>query len=275
MLDDSQLVQLQNLSDVAQTHLVIYNPQAGPSILASAGAWYLALKEAQKDVRLASLKKPKIKEIIGLEATEMDLGKQNLTISFDYDENAVDKISYHIGEETKKFYLTIKPKKNYSPLNTETIEYSYTGFEADIIYLFGVDKLEDLDKLYFGYEEVFQETPIVSFHHHQTKFGTIKVVANSASLNQDVFSLMARLSWPVSPDSATNLLYGIEAETDGLRSRLVTAETFDVVARLMKLGARRVWKPTGSKLLTTSNKATTKQTVKKKTATKTEVEVKS
>ena len=242
MLNDSQLTQLQNLTDSAGSHLVLYKHNAPASVLASAGGWYLALKEKGVDVRLAALKKPKNKNLIGLKSTETDLGKQNLTISFDYNEEAVDKISYHIGETTKKFYLTIKPQKGHPPLNANTVEFSYTGFEAEIIYLFGIDKLEELDKLYFGYEEKFQETPLVAFHTQTPNYGTIKIVADQADLSQKVFSLLTRLVWPITPDAATDLLYGIESATDGLRSPTVTAETFEVVARLMKLGARRVWK---------------------------------
>lgn len=247
MLDETQLTQLKNLTDAAQNHLVLYHHQAQPSVLAAAAAWYLALKDRGVDVRIAALKKPKNKTIVGLEETETDLGKQNLTISFDYDENAVDKISYHIGEETKKFYLTIKPKKGHPPLDSKTVEFAYTGFEADIIYLFGIDKLDELDKLYFGYEEIFAQTPIISFNTQPTNLGTLQIVANNPSLTEDVGSLLAQLSWPVSPDTATDLLYGIEAETNGLRSPLATAETFDLVAKLMKLGAKRVWQPTNQK----------------------------
>ncbi len=271
MLDESQLTQLKNLADAAQSHLVLFEPKAKPSIVAAASAWYLALKEKGADVRLAAVKKPKIKGLVGLEATETDLGKQNLTISFDYDENAVDKISYHIGEETKKFYLTIKPKKGHPPLDAKTVKFAYTGFEADIIYLFGINNLEDLDKLYFGYEEKFKEIPIVSFHTQPTSLGIINITADRPALTEDVFRLLARLVWPISPDTATDLLFGIEAETDGLRSPLATAETFDAVARLMKLGARRVWEQTSTK----NNGHQTKAKKLKKTSPKTgELEVK-
>ncbi len=241
MLDDSQLSQLKNLSETASNHLVLYDVSAKDSILAAASGWYLALKERGVDVSLAALKKPTNKRLNGLKATETDLGKQNLTISFDYHEEAVDKISYHIGQETKKFYLTIKPKKGHKPLEAKTVEFAYTGFEADIIYVFGVSKLEDLDKLYFGYEEQFKQIPLVAFHTQGLDYGTIKIYNQAPALSEDVFRLLTRLVWPITPDAATDLLYGIEAETKGLTSPLATAETFDAVARLMKLGAKRVW----------------------------------
>ena len=254
MLDESQITQLKNLTETAQTHLIIFDYQAKSSILAAAASLFLSLKEADKEVNLAAVKKPKQSRIVGLKAVQTELGKQNLTISFAYDENAVDKISYHIGEETKKFYLTIKPKKGHEPLDSQTIEFNYSGFEADIIYLFGVNNLEDLDKLYFGYEEVFKDTPLVSFHNYLTPFGTIKFDASgNVSMTELVFKLLTKLVWPVSIDTATDLLYGIEAETAGLRSKLATAETFDMVARLMKLGARRIWKkPTKSGVVKTT-----------------------
>jgi nanoRNase/pAp phosphatase (c-di-AMP/oligoRNAs hydrolase) len=71
--------------------------------------------------------------------------------------------------------------------------------------------------------------------------GTLNLITGNLSLTEDVLTLLAQLGWPVSPDMATNLLFGIEVETNGLRSHSVTAEMFDMVAKLMKLGAKRVW----------------------------------
>ncbi len=266
MLDASQITQLKNLTDEAKNHLIIFDYRAKPSILAAAASTFLALRQMGKEVTLAAVKKPNQTKIVGLEAVQTELGKQNLTISFDYNEAAVDKISYHIGEESKKFYLTIKPKKGQPPLDSKTLEFSYTGFEADIIYLFGVDDLENLDKLYFGYEEVFKDVSTISFHDHPTTFGTLKFDASEdVSLAALVFTLFTKLVWPISPDVATDLLYGIEADTDGFRSKLVRAETFDQVARLMKLGARRIWqKPIKNKTIKTpANRKKTKEMILK------------
>ncbi len=141
----------------------------------------------------------------------------------------------------KKFYLTIKPKKGFSPLSDKNVEFSYTGAEADLVIVIGVNELDSLGEFYFGYENLYNQAAIVSINKYETEFGNIKFDASQLSCYSEfVFQLISSLDLFVSSESATNLLRGISEETNNFSSFSTTANTFEVVAKLMRAGARRI-----------------------------------
>lgn len=211
--------------------------------LAVAASLVVVLRQVSKSVRVATPKSlGELHGLVGLEEVATELGNQNLLVSFDYSEEKVDKISYHIGEETKKFYLTIKPKKGVEPLDPSTVVFSRSGAEFDLLLTVGVTDLESLDQLYLGYEDVFQNTQLVSINTYETSFGSLKISQGEASsLSEVVASLLTtRPEW-ISPDVATNLLYAVESATRGLQSLNTSAETLQVAASLLRAGAQRRW----------------------------------
>lgn len=243
MVDSSLQEQLKNLLDSAQTLLVIFPTNATSDQLAVASSLYLSLQQTQKNVRLVSPQPFTDQDSVfaGLSDTQTELGHQNLCISFAYTPEQVDKVSYHIGQETGKFYLTIKPKAGFQPLDSENVEFSYTGTSADVLILVGVQDLENLNQLYFGYENVYRDVPIISINNFATSFGTVKVDTGSQScMSEVVAQLITALGLTLTGDVATNLLYAIDEATNQLSSYSATAETFEVVAQLMRAGARRI-----------------------------------
>ncbi|MBU0978705.1 MAG: hypothetical protein ABIJ03_01840 [Patescibacteria group bacterium] len=274
MIDDSQLNHLKNLIVSAQNIIIVIGVEASfdqsaaglalaqvlsatrrendqltanPGLESGSDAQEKPVADSNhhKQIRLAS-PKPRLDtpQLTGLDMMSQELGHQSLTISFEYSEEKVDKISYHIGEEAGKFYLTVKPKVGVEPLDPKTVEYSLTGAEADLLILFGVSELDKLNQLYFGYEELYRNTPLVSFHVFETDFGTVKIDTSTfSSTAEAVYELLSHLGLDTSSDVATNLLAGIEQATNCFQSRTTNAETFAVVADLLKKGARRVVKP--------------------------------
>lgn len=246
MIDESLTNQYKSLVDSAQTIVVLIPTQATPDQTAVAASLYLSLLQLGKNARLVTPEPVATKVVVsGFEQAQQDLGNQNLTVSFAYTPEQVDKVSYHIAEETGRFYLTIKPKSGYEPLATESVEYSYTGASADLVVLVGVSNLEQLEQLYFGYEDLFETVPMVSIHNHTTSFGTIHIDSGSVSSSSEVVAqLLFSVGHPVNSDIATNLLLGIEWGTANLSSPTASAETFEVVAQLLRAGARRMFKKT-------------------------------
>jgi len=243
MIESTQLSHLKESLDRSQKIIVIYPKGATFDIVASAQAIAEALVKEQKDVRLCSPEKGEhFYELEWGQLTETvtELGNQNLTISFDYNSEQVDKVSYHIGEDTGKFHLTIKPKKGQLPLNAQTVEFLYTGAEADLIIAVGVSNLEDLLQLYFGYEEMYRDTAMVSINNYETNFGTEKVnISQYSSYSEAITRMINDLGLNLESMQATNLLAGIDQSTQGFRSLSTTAETFETVARLLRSGGRR------------------------------------
>lgn len=214
------------------------------AVYAALSQW---LNQLGKHVRQVAPQVPVWNEhLVPLGEVKTELGNQNLLVSFDYSEEQVDKISYHIGEETKKFYLTIKPKQGAEPLDPNTVTFARSGAEFDLVITVGVSDLNSLSSLYFGYEDLYKNTTLLSLAEYETSFGTTKLSATGASSLSEVVakSLLAEaLTTSLSAEVANKLLYGIESKTNGFRTLSTTAETFAVVAELMKRGGVRAWKP--------------------------------
>lgn len=248
MIDDTVTAQIKNIVDSAQTIVIIYPKNATLDQRAVAASLYLALSTAQKSVRLVT---PQVEQrtdepLAGIEQTQQDMGNQNLGISFEYTPEQVDKVSYHIGEETGKFYLSIKPKPGFPPLDANSVEFTYTGAAAEAVFLVGVNELESLEHLYFGYEDLYNSVSLVSINNFATSFGTVKVDAGNTSSSSEVLAqLLPGLGLTIDSDVATNLLFGIESSTQNLSSVTTSAETFEVVAQLLRAGARRSFKRAG------------------------------
>ncbi len=245
MLDENLLHQIAQLLQSAKTVFIIFPRQISFDHASVAASLYLAAVSAQKSVMLISPERPEFSDqtISGLEFVQQELGNQNLSISFPYSPEQVDKVSYHIGEETKRFFLSIKPKPGVEPLDARQVEFSYTGASADVIFLVGVKELESLEQAYYGYEQLYQESPTISLNSYTTSFGTHTIDAGSvSSLSELAAEFIPGVGWSLDSDIATNLLSGIESSTKNLSAPTTTAETFETVAQLLRAGARRSFK---------------------------------
>lgn len=229
----------------AQDIAIVVDKHADLDAVSAAASLFIGLQDLGKTVRLFVPNQVKKDErLIGLEQSAPSFGHQNLLISFAYSEEQVDKISYHIGEETKRFYLTVKPKKGAQPLDTSTMELSYTGAEPDVIITVGVSNLEDLDELYIGYEDTYSNTTLIAMHEYEVNFGVLQLTSmGSSSMAEVIVDLLRQLGASFSPAVGTNLLLGIEDKTRGLRYGTLTADTFSAVSDLLRAGGERTWIP--------------------------------
>lgn len=253
MLTVDQVQQLSELLPTTKTILVMVSARATFDQLAAASSLFVSLREQGKEVALLAPTTQVVQDqgLAGLADLKSELGNKDLQISFAYTPEQVDKVSYHIDEQDQRFYLVVKPKSGQKPLDADSIEMSYVGAEADLILLVGVSDLEELEQLYFGYEQLYQDSAIVTLHTYETAIGSIKLDASGlSSVSEAAAQLIQSLDMPLSADTATNLLAGIEEMTEGFRSLATTADTFEIVARLMRSGARRIKrnKPMGQKI---------------------------
>lgn len=247
MITSDQVTQLKELLTPAHTILVALGSTPTFDQTASAVALALALQAQGKEVILAAPTKPKVgdSELVGVEQLKTELGHQNLHITFDYTPTSVDKVSYHIDEERQKFYLVIKPQKGAKPLDSSSVNFTYAGAEADLVFLIGVHQFEALEQLYTGYEELYQNAGLVTLHTFEPEIGHIKLNSSGFSgVSEAMGTLLLHLAAEITADVATDLLAGIENSTDSFKSLSTTADTFELVARLMRSGARRLKRKT-------------------------------
>ncbi|MFA6262496.1 MAG: hypothetical protein WC760_13595 [Bacteroidia bacterium] len=241
-LTGAHLEQLSQLVEAATSIVIALPSEAQMDETSAALAWATLLEKRGKEVRLIAAAPPALdgSQLPGVEKITDQLGKQNLVVSFEYSPEQVDKVSYHIGEETNRFYLTIRPKQGFDPLSKDSLDLSYAGAQADLNLYVGVADLDDLSPLSEEYGEFFHDTPSIVLSHNETDFGTVKCVAESAAgLCEETAQLFVQLGWELEEPVATLLLHGIESATNGLTALSTTPDTFETVALLLRAGARR------------------------------------
>lgn len=240
MIALEELSSLREYLQTAQSVAVIVGAKPSNDQLAVASSLYQSLKEQGKEVGFYSPKKINDSKLTVANQISSELGKQNLVVEFDYDEAAVDKVSYHIGQESNKFYLTIKPKKGHKPLSTSSVQFSYAGTDSDLVFLIGVHDLETLDQLYFGYENLYENAFVVTLNTFKPELGNVQLdLSGMTCMSEAMADVLESLNLPLTADAATDLLRSLEESTDGLRSLTVDADTFETVAKLLRAGARR------------------------------------
>lgn len=257
MIDQRNIQLFKELYNQSESILIIYAADALRDQLFAATALYKTIQQnTQKSVTLLSntdLSKDE-PEVVYLDETKTEIGNQNLCISLDYTLDAVEKITSSIDEVAKKLHITIKPKKGVTPVSKDSVSLSYTGADADMVILIGVDDLESLDQLYFGYESMYQKTALVSINSYETSFGNLKLdILGSSSTCEFILQLLRNFEYKIDHETATNLLAGIDEETDNLESYLATADTFEVVSILLRHGAIRFAREKKESLTTTQD----------------------
>lgn len=287
MIDQNQVQRLLEFLSVSKKISILFTNTQQQELLLAILGMYLFLDD------LASLKKTKInltnlnlfspakikknfesqiiikkylKKFRLLEVVQEDLGKDNLSISFPYLPEQVDKVSYHIGESDQRFYLTIKPKAGSVPLDHQQVDFSYTGSSADLLLLIGVNELEDLQDLYSNHQQLFQNTPVITINSFLPDFGTLNLdISGSSGYGEAIFYLIKSLSnlleinlndLPRIKQMATLLFVSIDQKTNKFTSSKMTADSFLALAELLKLGAERL----ENKSETVGNKTAAKKT---------------
>lgn len=179
-----------------------------------------------------------------------ELGRENLLISFPYQPEQVDRVSYQIADKNQRFYLTIKPQKGSSPLDHQAVEFNYVGSSADLLILFGVNDLKDLKDLYFSNQELYQNTPLITINNFLPDFGTLNLdISGSSCYGEAIFYLIKNIANSLNIELsslnniqqiATLLLSSLSLKTNDFSHSKMTADSFLAVAELMQLGAERI-----------------------------------
>ncbi|OGY16326.1 MAG: hypothetical protein A2785_00025 [Candidatus Chisholmbacteria bacterium RIFCSPHIGHO2_01_FULL_49_18] len=242
MNDQLHTEELRKVLDTTKSVFVLLPQNPSLDATASALALFLSLKEAGKTVFVGCPTQMRVeyKNLVGVDRISDKIGNRNLIISFDYQEDAIEKVSYNVEEG--KFNLVIEPKSGNLPLDSKGVNFAYEGMEAKLIFVIGAKKLEDLTKLYEKDRQAFTETTIVNIDSRpgNTNFGQINITEpGAASISEVMFQLMKKLNLPINVDIAGNLLKGIETQTQYLQAPFAGPDTFEAVAQLLRAGAKR------------------------------------
>ncbi len=228
-------------STLDKSHKILILTPDKPSFdaVAASLALYLILRQAGKEVIVASNSQPLVRDshLVGLDKLKTEIGQANLVISFPYQEVQVNKVVSDIQGDT--FNLIIEPKPGHQPVKIEDLKFSYRGAQADLIILIGASQLKDAGPILLEEKDLLEKTPLLNISNLQSSFGKFNLVDLKASLSEIVTALSQEFGFQLDQDAAQNLLLGIEEATNHLQTDRVTADTFEALAVLYRAGARR------------------------------------
>lgn len=242
MLDQTLFSSVRESLVTAQTVFILLPQNPDLDKIAASLALFLSLKKARKQVTIACPTEMTVEfsALVGVDRVQTKLAGRDLTVSFDYIEDSIEKVSYNI--ENNKFNLVIQPKAGFPPLSTDKVNYSYSGGEADLIFTVGAGDLKDLGKLYQESKSLLARQTVVDIDRSSInkQFGKVNLIDSTASSCSEIIArLISRLGLPIDEDIASNLLLGIEKTTRGFSSPKVGAATFEAAAFCLRAGARR------------------------------------
>jgi hypothetical protein len=243
MITSQDASSIRDLVTNAQTIYIALAEHANYDTVASALALYLSFKNAGKNVQVVCSAPMRVEfsYLVGVDEIQTKVGNRNLLVSFAYDPKSVDKVSYHISEDGSRFNLVIAPSDNAKALDPSTVEYSYTGAAADLVFILGASSFDDLGEVFFNEQYFFEsaETISIAAFEGQPFARRMYDTAGQTCVAEGVAELLNGLGFEPTDDVATNLLSAIESSTNRFQSMGMAPETFELVAQLMRNGARR------------------------------------
>lgn len=221
MVNQTSFNQLQQQLTSAKTILNYFSAQTSFDQVAAGLAWFLALKAAGKQVTAYSLAPMTVEfsHLVGVDKIGQQIGGKNLTVILDLEES-IENVSYHTDE--KHLYLVIEPKEGQSAPSSETVQFSYSGGQVDLVFNFGQieeGQLKDLAK-----------SPVVDL---------FQLNPQAASVSEIVAWVLSKTGLPVNEDIASNLLAGLQQATQNFSSPQVAASTFEAAAFCLRAGGQR------------------------------------
>ncbi len=231
----------------AQNILILTKSQPSYDGLASALSLYLTLVKSGKKVTLACSSDLTVSysDLVGVDKVKKEMSGKNFVISLDYQEGAIEKVSYNI--ENNKFNLVIQPREGSNwDLSPDKIQFNYQPTDFNLIITLELSSIDELNTLFPNEQELFSKVPIVAINKalNTNQFATINLsVPTASSLSEIVAQLLTELNLVLDPDVAGNLVKGIYNATSNLQAENISADTFEALALCLRSGA----KITGSK----------------------------
>ncbi|MBI4008955.1 DHH family phosphoesterase [Candidatus Roizmanbacteria bacterium] len=233
---------LPRLTDLIQKGVsgaIVLPQNPTPDAVAAACALYLGLHKMGKNVSLACSTKVNYSLTASDKIqSQLTTSGDNLVISFPYTDGAIDKVDYNIKDNN--FSLIVTPRQGFPKLDPKQVIYSYSGGNLDFVIVIDTPTLNSLGSVYIDNEKQFQGRDIINIDRHLTNsfFGTVNYVnKTSSSISELILKLLQNLGLEIDRDIATNLYAGISAATNNFTSYSVTADTFEAVATLLRMGA--------------------------------------
>ncbi|MFC1653619.1 bifunctional oligoribonuclease/PAP phosphatase NrnA [Patescibacteria group bacterium] len=229
----------------ANNILVVIGKNPNHDTVASGLSIYLSLKSSGKNVEVAcpSPMLVEFSRLVGLDKVKEKVGNKNLVVSFDYIQDGIEKVNYNVKNE--KFNLIVQPKKGAKPLDSKNVSFSYSGMQADMIFIIGASSLGDLGVIYKDNQESFDSAYTISLNKTlQNSFAQTTISDDKASsISEITVWFLEQTGYQPKNDIASNLLSGVDMSTNRFSSPNTPPSAFKAAAKLMENGARRQFAP--------------------------------
>lgn len=169
---------------------------------------------------------------------DLPLIRRDLLVTIDAKPAPLGELRYE--KEHEALRIIISPKEETIPLSAAHV--SYAPLRADLVFVIGVSKLEELGAVYQENPQLFFETPIVVLGKASLKGDGDMVLSDGSirSLTELAWAVGGKLSAePLERDEATLIFAGIAGATDNLLDPAITSETLAVVAECAERNADR------------------------------------
>lgn len=231
---------IKNLLDSAKSVIVILPPDPGKDLISAGISLHQTLKESGKTSQIGCGSEiHSDSQVEGISEISDTIGSRNLIISFDYQEDDLEKVDYDVRDDGK-FYLLIKPKSGSPVPDISGVKYSFSGADADLVITLGINSLEELGKIYAEEKNYLDQVDIISLNTslRPTAFTSNLFHQNANSFAELTANFLERYDLNISVLSAKNLLQSIYDNSNGLSDPRLTANSFAAVAFLMRAGAQ-------------------------------------
>lgn len=237
MFDKKNISSLQEELSRVHSVLILLPPQPDPEIVISAISLLITLQKTGKQVQLGCSDSSNLKNqnIPHLNKIKSSVGSKNLIVNFKYKEKDLDKVDYDIDDQGN-FSLLIKPKEGALPPDTSNIEYSYSGANAELVFVLGANSLEELGRFYSEEKTFLDQANIVSLNHttKQASFANFSLHQRSMSgITEMTAALISQLELHPTEEISTLLISRIYFDTNNLTSSSVSADTMKILNYLM------------------------------------------
>lgn len=239
--NDNTLPRISEIINKGTSGAIVIPANPSPDAICSATSLYLGLSKMNKSITLVSaIDNVNNPDIIASDKIQSNLvtGGDNLVVSFPYADGAIDKVDYNI--QGSSFNLVIAPRQGYPKLDPKQVKFSYSGGNLDFLIIIDSPTLNSLGSIYSDNQNQFQGKEIINIDRHLTNgfYGTVNMVnKTSSSISEIIFKLLQSLRVEMDHDISTNLYYGISAATNNFTSYSVNANTFEIIAALLRMGA--------------------------------------
>jgi nanoRNase/pAp phosphatase (c-di-AMP/oligoRNAs hydrolase) len=214
-----------NLIEQSKEILILVDKDQSTDVLAAALFFKNLLSKLNKNTQVVS--KRGLPQTLSqfTDKVSKELEPPKLVVSFNWHENAVDKVSYNLDEENFNFIVVPRNAK----ISEDEIKISQKGKDADLVIMLGVSSLSSLG----DYEKDFvRERTIVNIDNdpNNQMFGRLNIVNEAAdSVCGLVANLVEKSRFTPNPESADLLLLGIREATDNFL-QVNNPSTFEAAA---------------------------------------------